>query len=596
MELLCYTRKPKEDSIYAPKLAYSMHLAYKEGSAFTAFHHNEGLLYAKATQNADGTLNSKSLKNPWISLKGSDGSYIVTAIRTEADGSDDNESTGSILLWETKDFVHYTELGLVLLQDGIVIREARCYSSTGNTCIILWKNATGEWNEGICDLTGLKLTSFKKISTPDAISINPEDISQIEGIVPGNFITIPDGDGEYLKNKLNAPTCVGFDMPTDVRISNVNDLQSIKISARYSDGTSVSRKVIWDTDSIDFNKKGPASVTGTFYQETFNFPIALNRADPCSIYLNGIYYFIATNDADGNRSLYIRKSDTLAGLVNAVEVLLLDTEMHEGIKGLLWAPEFHVIGGSLYIFHAATDGEFFCEESRVMKLKAGGDPMRAGDWSKPELVVKKDLTPLCEAGKVISLDMTTFEYMGKQYAIWSQRQFLPVDQGAWLYIAEIDPDTPWQLKSDPVLLTVPEYGWENNHTFVVEGPYPLWNEKKLLITYSGAAVDSTYAVSLLSIEIGKDILNPSNWEKGNYPLLSSRSAEGEFGPGHNSYLCDENGLTWNFYHARPGVKGPRSSGIRRVHFDIDGEPMLDVTRELDLPEEFSKVKINVTIL
>ena len=33
----------------------------------------------------------------------------------------------------------------------------------------------------------------------------------------------------------------------------------------------------------------------------------------------------------------------------------------------------------------------------------------------------------------------------------------------------------------------------------------------------------------------------------------------------------------------------RSSGIRRVYFDIDGAPVLDVTEELDLKEEYSAV-------
>lgn len=36
--------------------------------------------------------------------------------------------------------------------------------------------------------------------------------------------------------------------------------------------------------------------------------------------------------------------------------------------------------------------------------------------------------------------------------------------------------------------------------------------------------------------------------------------------------------------------GLHSSAARRVHFDIDGEPMLDVTEESDLPEEFRFVE------
>ena len=79
MKLLCYTRQPKEDEIYSQKLAYSMHLALQEdGGEITALNHNCGILYAKATQNPDGTLNAKSLKNPWLfALK--DGGYGVTA-------------------------------------------------------------------------------------------------------------------------------------------------------------------------------------------------------------------------------------------------------------------------------------------------------------------------------------------------------------------------------------------------------------------------------------------------------------------------------------------------------------------------------------
>ena len=55
-------------------------------------------------------------------------------------------------------------------------------------------------------------------------------------------------------------------------------------------------------------------------------------------------------------------------------------------------------------------------------------------------------------------------------------------------------------------------------------------------------------------------------------------------------MTDENGLTWNFYHMRENVDGPRSSAARRVHFDIDGEPMLDVVEEMDLPEKFRRVE------
>lgn len=68
------------------------------------------------------------------------------------------------------------------------------------------------------------------------------------------------------------------------------------------------------------------------------------------------------------------------------------------------------------------------------------------------------------------------------------------------------------------------------------------------------------------------------------------SVEGEFGIRHNAYVTDEDGIVWNTYHARQGVDGARSSGIRRVHFDIDGVPMLDLTEDRDLVEKYKKIE------
>ena len=102
-------------------------------------------------------------------------------------------------------------------------------------------------------------------------------------------------------------------------------------------------------------------------------------------------------------------------------------------------------------------------------------------------------------------------------------------------------------------------------------------------------------MGLLTIRKGADLLEPKNWKKNNYPILTSRSVEGEFGTGHNAYVTDEDGNVWNTYHARPGVDGVRSSGIRRVHFDIDGEPVLDLTEENDVREEYRVIRTSLVI-
>jgi hypothetical protein len=58
---------------------------------------------------------------------------------------------------------------------------------------------------------------------------------------------------------------------------------------------------------------------------------------------------------------------------------------------------------------------------------------------------------------------------------------------------------------------------------------------------------------------------------------------------------DDEGFVWNTYHARPGVDGPRSSGIRRVHFNAEGFPVLDMKEEIDLKPELAAVKTVVTV-
>lgn len=593
MEILCYTRQPKEDMIYGNRMAYSMHLAYRDQDGkFHPFHHNEGILYAKAVQHpSNGVLDARSMRFPWVFAM-ENGGYGIIAVRTSADGEKDMDSEGCVLLFTSNDLVHYEEVGLCRLQKAGFIDEARCeYDAQEHAYKVCWKEEQGVWKEGLCIYDGKMKVCSDSINGTDAPAISTavlteQELALIEGIVPGNTVEIPEVEGEYLLKKMLTPVCIGMELSKANPPENEEELNNIKAIALYSDGTRVERKVDWE-------KPVGGIVRGKVHQEHFPAPFAENRADPVCMYRNGKYYFIATNDADDNHTFYMRCSDTLEGIATAEETLFLDSETYPGIGGLLWAPEFHEVGGKLYVFHAATSGEFFCEESRVRRMREGGNPMCKDDWSEPVMVVKKDGTPLCEEGKVISLDMTVFAYEGKVYAMWSQRQFLPVDQGAWLYLAQIDEREPWRLLADPVCIAKPEYGWENNHTYVVEGPYALYRDGQLMVTYAAAAVDATYTVGLLKPVMGSDILNPQNWRKNNYPLMSSNSVEGQYGTGHNSYVADENGLVWNFYHMRSDIDGPRSSAARRTHFDIDGEPMLDVVEENDLPEKLRYVEVKI---
>lgn len=626
--LLCYTRNPIDSVLYDPRLAYSMHLALQEGEFFRPLNHNSGVLFALATENGDGSLNPMSLKNPWIfSLK--DGGYGVAAVRICGDGEDDDSSRGSILLWTTQDLVVYRELGLLRLGEQYVDRVKIRYDEKRDCYLLRWKERGGGCYQALYPAAMLRERPedcrpvLSCIANPDSdgnilgsfSGEEEDDFSRmslnIEGAVPCCAVEIGEREAWYLRCKLLTPVNVGVEVPREVEVSldgaetDAQRMERVRraleercVLARYSDGTSCIKRVDWDLtglDPTDLSGRGSCVICGEIRRPYFPFPVAYNRADPCVIRWMGKYYFIATNDADGNHTLYIREADTLEELARAEEILLLDSETYEGIGGLLWAPEFHVIEGRLYIFHAATPGPFYEEESHIMALREGGDPARREDWSAPRKIVKADGSDLCEAGRTISLDMTCFFWEGAYYVIWSQRQFLPKDLGAWLYIARLDARQPWKLASEPALLSKPDYGWANNHTFVEEGPYALTVGNRLYVTFSAAAVDTSYVVSYLVTERGKDLLRRESWRKNNYPILTSRSVEGEYGTGHNAYVQDGEGNIFNTYHARPGTGGVRSSGIRRVHFDTDGAPVLDMTEEMDLREAFRQVKTRLII-
>ncbi len=622
--ILNYTREPINSALYDPRLAYSMHLAVSEdGKEYRALNHNSGVLFVKATENQDGSLNPKSLKNPWLFAL-PEGGFGVAAVRIEGDGGEDEESRGCAVFFVSPDLMEYEEVGLLKLGTEHVERVSCVYDQKRGSFRVLWQERTGErFGAFIRSPKELQLAAVPEmlegqLETEEIWSrgsglcgsgsfdggsglsgsgnLNRESIAAgIQGAVPHNVLEVSEAVAARLCRKLTPPVNIGVRFPEQVEAANREELERQYATALYSDGSQASKRVDWELSQVDFDKKGVYEISGRVHQDHFAFPIAYNRADPCICKWNGSYYFIATNDADGNHTLYIREAKSIPELVEAPERLLLDSETYPGIGGLLWAPEFHEINGRLYIFHGATPGEFFWEESHVMELREGGDPACREDWSAPKRVVKKDGSDICEAGKEITLDMTCFQWEGDFYAVWSQRQFLPKDLGAWLYIAKLNPKEPWKLDTEPVVLSKPEYGWANNHTFVDEGPFALIRGDKLYLTFSSAAVDTSYVVGLLTIEKGKDLLDANNWSKKNYPLLTSRSVEGEFGTGHNAYVIDDDGTVWNTYHARPGVDGVRSSGIRRVHFDVEGDLVLDLTEDLDLKEEYACVKTRLSV-
>ena len=93
----------------------------------------------------------------------------------------------------------------------------------------------------------------------------------------------------------------------------------------------------------------------------------------------------------------------------------------------------------------------------------------------------------------------------------------------------------------------------------------------------------------LYADIDSNLMDASSWTKLPHPVLETKDLQGEAGPGHNSFVTDENGNLLLVYHARPESHLHRKCGtyweeslydpcrharIRKVRFDENGEPVL----------------------
>lgn len=518
--ILVYTRQP--DSVLYPEgLARSIHFAWSnDGIIYRPLNKNYGILFAEGTIGKDNTINPKGVENPWI-FPLFEGGYGIMAVRVNEDGSSDPESLGRVLFWTTNDFINFHCQGLLDLKGNTFVKKVRCQrGALVNQYIIAWEAIEGGRYYNKMVYNGLQWN----VSVPHPIA--------------------------------------------------VNEIEKHDIFAEYRPEEYPEGAVLGNVTELDVVLNRP------FQQELeeYLFPLMTGYGDPVIFQWNGKYYFTATNDNKNAIGLYVREAEELDALFSedAENYMILGVDEENEFIQTFWAPEFHIIGGDVYLLFAVS-GRKWGPQCHMMKLKKGGSIPNARDWEHPVRVQKKNGEWLSTEG--ITLDMTYLETGSSSYVVWSYRQNIgtPVDTGSMLYIAKADIDRPWRLASEPVLLSRPLLGWENvDGTINNEGPFAYVSDKKVYLTYSGGASDSyTYTVGLLTASTESNLLDISAWTKRSTPVFSYYSLNGVYGPGHSSFFKDEEGNLMIAYHGETGIGGlPRCIGIGRIPFGIDGEPLI----------------------
>lgn len=316
-------------------------------------------------------------------------------------------------------------------------------------------------------------------------------------------------------------------------------------------------------------------------------PFIIQRADPYIVKgPDKKYYFTASYPAfdnvdSGYDRIILRSSDTVSGLSDAKEHTIWLAHTDGIMSKHIWAPEIHYIDGKWYVFFAAGNKDDVWHIRPYVLMCRGDNPI-SDSWQemgKMQAVDGDDVS-----FNSFSLDMTYFEHNGKHYVIWAE-----IIGNSSLFMAEINPQEPWKLISKPILLTKPEYDWEKVRFSVNEGASVLKTDDKIYVFFSASGTGAEYCMGMMWADINSDLMDISNWTKLDKPVLETADLVGEAGPGHNSFVVDENGDLLLVYHARPTSHFDKQCGtycdeplydpcrharIKKVKFDQNGTPVL----------------------
>ncbi|MFB9237736.1 family 43 glycosylhydrolase [Plantactinospora siamensis] len=610
--LLAGTRRPDPDpASYAPRIAFSLHLALATpDGAVTRLNDDRGVLFPRAVPAGRlDTYRVRTLTDPWVFAV--PGGYVVVASPALSDGSPEPPAASAVLLFTSPDLVTYREIGLVRVAAGGGVRRPRGVYDGARAALVLW------WTDDEGRAWSSRATTPGGPWAPAAAGAPMVPGAPVPDGGPGHVLTcalpLDEPAALRLRRRYGRVRNVAVRVPPIEAPAGAAPGELPWALLTYDDGSTARRPVDWDPASlagVGWDRPGEYVLTGTVRQRVYPFPFVVDRADPTVLAYRGRYYFIATDDTDGDcvspKQLLIRVADSIAGLATAPDHAILSvgpgnaaTTAPAGtdIAGCFWAPELHVIGGRLCCLFAPSVGaaDWTRVRCHVLRLRAGGDPVVAADWEAPRLVLRADGAPLQRDAEHpgLSLDMTYLRDGGRSYVIWSQRYVTDHIGDAELWIATIDPAAPWRLSCDPVRIVTAEYGWDHP---VAEGPFALRHGDRLAVTYSGSQVGPTYAVGMIEARSGADLLDPGVWTKAAAPVLGTGSAFTHWGPGHNTFSRDEDGLELVVFHAHPSITARgRCAALRRIHWAADGHLVLDQRPDEEVAPHLRRVRAAVRV-
>ena len=145
---------------------------------------------------------------------------------------------------------------------------------------------------------------------------------------------------------------------------------------------------------------------------------------------------------------------------------------------------------------------------------------------------------------------------------------------------------------------------------VNEGAAVLKTDKKIYVFFSASGTGSEYCVGRLQADINSNLMDISSWTKLKEPVLQTADLKDQSGPGHNCFVRNEKGDLLIVYHARPANHASQGCGtynkdplydpcrhtrIKRVCFDGNGDPIINLSDEAEVSSVNKEIKAVVTV-
>jgi GH43 family beta-xylosidase len=284
-------------------------------------------------------------------------------------------------------------------------------------------------------------------------------------------------------------------------------------------------------------------------------------ADPYVVQWNDAYYLVRSN---GN-SVWIDRAPSLEKIHNSTaesdSIQVWTAPSGTDYSKQIWAPELHFLSGKWYIYVAASDGNNSTHRMQVLERDAA-DPFGT-------FVYKGKIAAATDRW---AIDGTAFEWQGATYFVWSGWPGT-TDGQQNLYIAQMQ--NPWTLSTNRVLLSTPQFAWEQYGLPINEGPEALIHDGTLNIIYSASGYwRNEYALGRLTYNGTGSLLSASSWTKASQPVFQATSEV--TGTGHASFTKSPDGHEdWIVYHAHASPTSFNEDRVIRIQpfaFNIDGTP------------------------